>query len=98
MVMMMMTKVVMMMMTMVVMQLFKTKFFLEYLVSWYGLVHYFLPGLGTRSALHCTVLYCTVLYCTVLCCTRRRIMAELRSMFRASISEHRNTLDPNHPR
>ena len=38
------------------------------------------------------------LYCTVLYCTRRRIMAELRSMFRASIAEHRNTLDPNHPR
>ena len=54
-------RMMMMMMTMVVMQLFKTKFFLEYLVSWYGLVHYFLPGLGTRSALHCTVLYCTVL-------------------------------------
>ena len=66
----------MVMVMMVKMQLFKTKFFLEYLVSWYGLVHYFLPGLGTR----------------------RRIMAELRSMFRASISEHRNTLDPNHPR
>ena len=59
---MMMMAMMMMVMTMVVMQLFKTKFFLEYLVSWYGLVHYFLPGLGTRSVLCCTVQYCTVLH------------------------------------
>ena len=30
--------------------------------------------------------------------TRRRIIAELRHMFRDSITEHRNTLDTNHPR
>jgi len=30
--------------------------------------------------------------------TRRKIIAELRSMFRASITEHQKSLDPNHPR
>ena len=30
--------------------------------------------------------------------TRRRIITELRQMFRQSITEHRNTLDTNHPR
>ena len=30
--------------------------------------------------------------------TRRRIITELRQMFRLSISEHRKTLDSNHPR
>ena len=30
--------------------------------------------------------------------TRRRIITELRQMFRVSISEHRNTLDTNQPR
>ena len=30
--------------------------------------------------------------------TRRRIITELRQMFRQSITEHRNTLDTNQPR
>ena len=30
--------------------------------------------------------------------TRRRIITELRAMFRDSITEHRRTLDTNHPR
>ena len=29
---------------------------------------------------------------------RRRIMAELRSMFRTSFFEHKASIDPNHPR
>jgi len=30
--------------------------------------------------------------------TRNRIITELRSMFRVSIEEHRESRDPNHPR
>jgi len=57
-------------------RLFKSKFALEYLFWWYGLIRYYVPGLDTR----------------------RKIITELRSIFRTSIKEHQNTLDPNHPR
>ena len=29
---------------------------------------------------------------------RRKIITELRTMFRTSIVDHKNSLDPNHPR
>jgi len=57
-------------------RLFRGKFPLEYILSWWGLICYLVPGLNTRN----------------------RIITELRSMFRKSIEEHRESRDPNHPR
>ena len=62
--------------TLISTRLFKAKFALEYLFTWWGLICYFVPGLNTR----------------------RTIISELRSMFRKSIEEHRQSLDTNHPR
>jgi len=57
-------------------RLFRGKLPLEYILSWWGLICYLVPGLNTRN----------------------RIITELRSMFRKSIEEHRESRDANHPR
>ena len=61
---------------MIIKRLFKAKFALEYLLPWWGLICYVVPGMNTR----------------------RKCITELRTMFRASIAEHKASLDPNHPR
>lgn len=57
-------------------RLFRSKMVLEYLLPWYGIIRYIIPGLNYR----------------------KRIIDELRSMFRESIKDHRSTMDPLNPR
>ena len=49
---------------------------LEYMLPWYGIIRYVIPGLNYR----------------------KRIIDELRTMFRESIKDHRSTIDTQHPR
>ena len=57
-------------------RLFRSKMVLEYLLPWYGIIRYIIPGLDYR----------------------KRIIDELRRMFRESIKDHRSTMDPENPR